>query len=242
MSGETIVSIHIFWLCEINIATNFFLFGILFYFAVQERDQVVNNSYSYFSLTKSTDHLKSKVNEDIAAIQKEIQTECYETDTKEIIQFLRENWQSAYHIPYIPALSKPGWLLRFNNNCFVFDCLCIYLFVIWICLMVTYCRYIVGPHDFLLFQSLYCDFFAGITVAMTLIPQVSNWSLFILLSWNWYLNLTGDLVRNSGKCPGNQWALYSHSSRGGLRDLWHQYASGPWSRRSRFHPDRTGKE
>ena len=102
-----------FYLCKINITTNIFLWYIIS-FIIKERDQVANSPYSYFSLTKSTDNLKSKVNEDIAAIQREIQAECIETDTKKFIQFVRENWHSAYRIPHIPALSKPGWLLRFT--------------------------------------------------------------------------------------------------------------------------------
>ena len=51
---------------------------------------------------------------------------------------------SWFHIPYFPAFHRPGWLLR----------------------------YLVGPFNKKLLNSLVADFCAGLTVALTLIPQV----------------------------------------------------------------------
>ena len=47
------------------------------------------------------------------------------------------------HIPYLPAFHRPGWLLR----------------------------YIVGPYDLQWIEGIITDFIAGLTVALTLIPQ-----------------------------------------------------------------------
>ena len=51
---------------------------------------------------------------------------------------------SWFHIPYFPAFHRPGWLLR----------------------------YLVGPFNKQLLNSVVADFCAGLTVALTLIPQV----------------------------------------------------------------------
>lgn len=61
----------------------------------------------------------------------------------ECIDYFRENWKNFFHIPYFPAFHKPGWLLR----------------------------YIVGPHTPELLFMIFSDVIAGITVALTLIPQ-----------------------------------------------------------------------
>ena len=52
------------------------------------------------------------------------------------------------HVPYIPALHSPGWLLR----------------------------YIIGPHDTALITNIVNDVGAGITVAVTLIPAALSYS------------------------------------------------------------------
>jgi len=49
-----------------------------------------------------------------------------------------------FHIPYFPAFHRPGWLLK----------------------------YAVGPYNDKWAESLFSDFWAGVTVALTLIPQV----------------------------------------------------------------------
>ena len=71
--------------------------------------------------------------------------ECFETlEVYESIDFIRANWNKLLFIPYLPAFHKPGWLLR----------------------------YVVGPYTWELFIMFANDFCAGITVALTLIPQV----------------------------------------------------------------------
>jgi len=75
----------------------------------------------------------------------EIKAECFEVfEVYESINFIRENWYKFIFVPYLPAFHRPGWLLR----------------------------YVVGPHTWDLFFTLFSDFWAGITVALTLIPQV----------------------------------------------------------------------
>ena len=62
----------------------------------------------------------------------------------------RREWKalarSWIHIPYFPCLHRPGWLLR----------------------------YVLGPYDAEWVENLVCDLGAGITVAMTLVPQVKK--------------------------------------------------------------------
>ena len=69
-------------------------------------------------------------------------------DTVKEITPRKEYFTSATNIswqgPYFPAFHNPGWLLR----------------------------YIVGPHDSKFVESVLSDIGAGITVALTLIPQV----------------------------------------------------------------------
>lgn len=77
---------------------------------------------------------------------RELEVECYEAfEVKEIYGWWKENWFNFFHLPYFPAFHRPGWLLR----------------------------YIVGPHTPDLLESFFSDIWAGITVALTLIPQVS---------------------------------------------------------------------
>lgn len=79
-------------------------------------------------------------------LAKEIQVECFEElEIYESMKFLKENWAKWIFIPYLPAFHRPGWLLR----------------------------YVVGPHNVELFMSFFSDFVAGVTVALTLIPQVT---------------------------------------------------------------------
>ena len=78
---------------------------------------------------------------------KEVQAECFQTfEVNEILTYIRNNWHNFFHIPFFPAFHRPGWLTR----------------------------YIVGPHSGALFESFFSDVWAGITVALTLIPQVSK--------------------------------------------------------------------
>lgn len=101
---------------------------------------------AYFQAARGSFHRSIKeIHKDNKKFAKELKTECYEVfDVYESIRFLRENWANSIFIPYVPAFHKPGWLLR----------------------------YAVGPHNSELFQCFISDFFAGLTVALTLIPQV----------------------------------------------------------------------
>jgi hypothetical protein len=81
-----------------------------------------------------------------ADLAKEIQVECFEQlEVYESLQFLKDNWSKFIFIPYLPAFHRPGWMVR----------------------------YVVGPHTPQLMMNLMYDCIAGITVALTLIPQVS---------------------------------------------------------------------
>jgi hypothetical protein len=62
------------------------------------------------------------------------------------VEFATKILRSWIHIPYFPAFHRPGWMLR----------------------------YIVGPHDRDWLESIVADIVAGITVALTLIPQVQT--------------------------------------------------------------------
>jgi hypothetical protein len=56
------------------------------------------------------------------------------------------NFLKFWKNPYLPAFHSPGWMLR----------------------------YILGPHDSVMLESLIADVTAGITVGLTLIPQVDT--------------------------------------------------------------------
>jgi hypothetical protein len=81
-----------------------------------------------------------------ADLAKEIQVECFEQlEVYESLQFIKDNWYKFFFIPYLPAFHRPGWMVR----------------------------YVVGPHTSQLMMNLMYDCIAGVTVALTLIPQVS---------------------------------------------------------------------
>ena len=44
-------------------------------------------------------------------LQTEMKAEVTEIDVTEAMEYIGKNWQHALHLPYIPALSRPGWLL-----------------------------------------------------------------------------------------------------------------------------------
>jgi MFS superfamily sulfate permease-like transporter len=56
--------------------------------------------------------------------------------------------RSWIHIPYFPSFHRPGWLLR----------------------------YLVGPYDHHWATGIFSDFGAGLTVALTLVPQGLSYS------------------------------------------------------------------
>lgn len=97
----------------------------------------------------------SKVNSDIESTIKEVSEECncyslYKNDFLTTFSF-----KNFIHIPFLPPLQHPGWLLE----------------------------YVLGPFDEKWLENLFSDFQAGITVLLTLVPQVN------LLSYLSYLIL-----------------------------------------------------
>ena len=112
---------------------------------------------------------------------------------------------------------------------------------------------IVGPgctlhFNFSLFQSLYMDFFAGITVAMTLIPQVHIVLWWIIIFWAaiyiyiLYISVlifVGDILCPVSKCTTHQWFIYINSIWGGVCFLRNEYALRIGTCGFGFHIDRT---
>eukprot|EP01038_Epipyxis_sp_PR26KG_P007870 gene7870-10684_t len=82
-------------------------------------------------------------------VYEELIEECFTplTHSSALLQHLK-HWRQYVHIPYFPSFHKPGWLLRI----------------------------LVGPYNFDLFEQCFMDFWAGVTVAMTLIPQALSYA------------------------------------------------------------------
>lgn len=83
----------------------------------------------------------------------EVKEECYpssylQTPSEGLLERIRSTFFTFVHVPYFPAFHRPGWLLR----------------------------YIVGPHDWNLWFMFLSDFRAGLTVALTLIPQALSYA------------------------------------------------------------------
>ena len=76
----------------------------------------------------------------------------------EVFDSLKANWRRFIHNPDLPAFHKPGWLLD----------------------------YALGPFNAELLGNLTLDFWAGVTVALTLIPQVSSLYPFLFMTQVWY--------------------------------------------------------
>lgn len=124
---------------------------------------VVPQTEQPLSIKSAADFLAygaKSVVEDTVYLAKDIQTECFNPAGANIaVNFVKANFWNFVHIPYFPAFHRPGWMLR----------------------------YITGPHTVELMSNLFVDFWAGVTVALTLIPQVSfpsklaqpPWHLFI---------------------------------------------------------------
>lgn len=90
------------------------------------------------------DGFKSYTDETVE-LAKEVRKEVFSYEALEVLIIeSRKKVRSLFHIPYFPAFHRPGWLLR----------------------------YLVGPYSVELLANLFSDFWAGITVALTLIPQV----------------------------------------------------------------------
>lgn len=105
---------------------------------------------NYIRMATSTLHENYKdAKKNSVDLAKEIHVECFEQwEVYESIQFIKENWYKFIFIPYLPAFHHPGWLLR----------------------------YAVGPYTGELFLMFFQDFIAGITVALTLIPQALSYA------------------------------------------------------------------
>lgn len=102
-----------------------------------------------FSIQSAADFLvygAKSVVQDSFDLAKDVQTECFNPAGANVaVDFVKANFWNFVHIPYFPAFHRPGWMLR----------------------------YITGPHTVELMSNLFVDFWAGVTVALTLIPQVS---------------------------------------------------------------------
>jgi hypothetical protein len=121
---------------------------------------------------------KGKIIELATVLKTEIKNELIDVEMEGSVKFIHKNWQHFLHIPYSPALSRPGWLLRLflkTKSSFMYNLQNIIFLLRYILGLVD----IIGPgctvhFNYLLFQSLYMDLSAGITIAMTLIPQVGS--------------------------------------------------------------------
>jgi hypothetical protein len=85
-----------------------------------------------------------KLSEDVESAAKEIKEECncvalYKRDFVTTFSF-----KHFMHIPFLPPLQQPGWLLE----------------------------YLLGPFDHQWLENIYTDSQAALTVLLTLVPQV----------------------------------------------------------------------
>lgn len=107
-------------------------------------EQPKQESLAHIAATFVLNGAKSAVLDTID-LAKDVKAECFNTEGgADAVRFIKANFMSFVHIPYFPAFHRPGWMLR----------------------------YIVGPHTVELMSNLFSDFWAGVTVALTLIPQV----------------------------------------------------------------------
>ena len=86
------------------------------------------NSEVPSGIRSRTSEAFATVNSKIKGGAKVFKTEVIDVfDAPGSVNYVKENWNDYFHIPYFPPFHKPGWLLR----------------------------YIVGPHDSQLFERLY---------------------------------------------------------------------------------------
>jgi hypothetical protein len=64
------------------------------------------------SVSSIIQYIRDAVVEQYTFIRKEIDEEIFKFDGGGAIAFVRENWRNFIHVPYLPCLSKPGWMLR----------------------------------------------------------------------------------------------------------------------------------
>lgn len=121
-----------------------------------EHQEIDNISVSA-KVSRSIKQGVTGVKDEAKSWSKEIHEECFgcmqTMEVFEVFDFLKDNWRRFVYNPYLPAFHKPGWLLD----------------------------YALGPFNAELFGYFMLDFWAGITVALTLIPQVKiHWLLLEL--------------------------------------------------------------
>lgn len=120
------------------------------------KDRLVNFPTDFVSGTKDaavdfrdlTVKLAVDLKNDFLEIIEDIKTEFFRPKEGAFMAnliTLKDQILSFIHIPFLPAFHSPGWLLR----------------------------YIVGPHDRDWIESIVADIGAGLTVGLTLIPQVN---------------------------------------------------------------------
>ncbi len=80
----------------------------------------------------------------VSEIYSEVKTECNPVPFFESLNLKSFSLRRLIHFPYFPAFHQPGWLMG----------------------------YILGPFNDDYFERLTCDIRAGLTVTMTLVPQV----------------------------------------------------------------------
>ena len=111
-------------------------------------DERLNSVYFFHELKSMAAASVDSAKRDTVEAVKEIHGECFgclqTMEIFEVFDSLKENWRRLIYNPYLPAFHKPGWLLD----------------------------YALGPFNAELLGNLTLDFWAGVTVALTLIPQV----------------------------------------------------------------------
>jgi hypothetical protein len=98
-----------------------------------------------FTTKEFSKKLVQDIKEDCEFIVKDVVTEYHSQPSfKESFHYVKDIILSFIHIPYLPAFHSPGWLLR----------------------------YLIGPYDAVWLDNFLSDAGAGLTVGLTLIPQV----------------------------------------------------------------------
>ncbi len=94
-------------------------------------------------VAKELSIMAGKSRKETESFLKDLKNECTFSFSN-YLNLMLANVGQWFYIPFLPALHSPGWLLR----------------------------YMVGPHNIDMFEMAFYDIWAGITVALTLIPQV----------------------------------------------------------------------
>lgn len=100
------------------------------------------------SILSGISNFKSNTVREVVSLKNELIVECVPSCGISSASNVWEAVRNSFYFPYLPAFHRPGWLLR----------------------------YIVGPYDAIWAENLYADIWAGITVAMLLIPQALSYA------------------------------------------------------------------